>query len=155
MIENFQITEHFSFFEMTNSEEFPELVEENRKAIIHNSIMILNLQIVCLLLERLRKVYGRIKILSGFRYQKLNESVKGSLNSQHMKAEAVDFTTLDFNIEKLWDLEFNRDGIEPGEVDFPEIKPSEFHQCIWYPKKNFIHLSLPTGQNDGQILVKE
>ncbi|WP_232493024.1 D-Ala-D-Ala carboxypeptidase family metallohydrolase [Novosphingobium kaempferiae] len=54
---------------------------------------ILRLQYIChWVLERVRGQFGRsVKVNSGYRSKAVNDLVGGSVKSQHMKAEAVDF----------------------------------------------------------------
>jgi uncharacterized protein YcbK (DUF882 family) len=141
-MKDFNLSEHFTFYEMTDSHDHPELVEKNRIAACKDPEIISNLTKLChLILEPIRaQFYAPLKVLSGFRCLALNTIENGSKNSQHMRGQAGDFTLN--NIEAAWKL------LSMGHFGIT------WHQEIWYPKHHFVHISLPTGQNDGQILVK-
>ena len=90
MMKDFKITKHFSFFELTDSSEHPDLVEENRFQALKKLDILLDLCV--LVLEPVRLVLNSpIIVDSGYRSIKLNKAVGGSLTSQHPKAEAADF----------------------------------------------------------------
>jgi hypothetical protein len=87
-MDNFQLSEHFSFFELTGSGEHPGLVEDNRidaQAYIHS------LSDVCkILLEPVRAQFGPVVVTSGFRGKALNAAVGGAATSQHALGQAAD-----------------------------------------------------------------
>lgn len=138
MIKNYQITKHFSFYEMTNSTDYPKLVELNRKIVLTD---LTKLEKTCKLLEEVRLITGTpIYVLSGFRCKMLNEKVGGSKHSQHMKAEAADFRCELPSETAMLFRNINKSNIK-------------YHQLIYYPKKLFIHISTPTGSNDLQAFI--
>lgn len=62
-----------------------------------------NLNTLIEVLDIIREAYGGpITISSGYRCKSLNDAVKGSTNSQHMKGEAADITCKDN--KKLWNV---------------------------------------------------
>lgn len=138
-MDNFPLSEHFGFYEMTNSAEHPDMVEGNRRAA---RAYLRNLRVLCeALLEEVRDEFGvPVVILSGFRSPELNAAVGGSVNSQHMRGEAADFTVPGLVMARVFAW-FKLSGLI-------------WHQLIYYPDRNFIHVSLPTGHNDGQVIVK-
>jgi uncharacterized protein YcbK (DUF882 family) len=78
------------------------------------------------ILQPLRDHYGKpITVNSGYRCKRLNEAVKGSVNSDHMKGMAADITGL--NARELYD--------SATLLNLP------FKQLIYYPDKNFVHIS--------------
>jgi zinc D-Ala-D-Ala carboxypeptidase len=108
-------------------------------------------------LQKLRDfIFRKIYVCSGFRCKELNDRVKGSANSQHMKGQAVDFTVQDFADPKGLKFIFDwcEHNLEYGQLIF-ENPPG---------RKPWIHLGLPReGRNptayyfDGKkyVLVKE
>ena len=86
---DFRLTEHFGFFELTRTDkaEYQEL--NRRKAVC----CVPQLKLVCVTaLEKVRTHYGRPVIVhSGYRCFELNKAVGGSANSQHMLGQAADF----------------------------------------------------------------
>jgi len=88
------LTEHFSYEEMTDTNHV-EFLNENRK---QGGPFVPNMVQVCGRLEKVRKFFNCPVIVdSGFRYPALNAHVKGSSNSQHMTGDAADFKLRDFN----------------------------------------------------------
>jgi hypothetical protein len=78
-----------------------------------------------------------IKISSGYRSPQLNKMIKGSLSSQHCKAEAMD--------------------IKIGAKGFNFIKDKlEFDQLIWEfgndEEPQWVHVSYKKGRNRKQVL---
>ena len=143
MTKNFKITEHFDFFDMTNSVKYPGLVEENREHMLRNPAYIVNMTKLCILiLEPMRKlilsIYDDVlTIESGYRFSVLNKKVGGSELSQHLVAQAADVYWR--SIADSW-----KRVLAMLEVHFA----FKYHQWIWYPKKNIIHVSLPVGRGD-------
>src|SRR5690606_30372631 len=72
-------------------------------------------------------------ILSGYRSAALNRAIGGSRTSQHMRAEAADFTTA--KLRGLFrDLVVGRSLLVPC------------GQCIYYPSRQFIHVAIPSAK---------
>ncbi len=89
-----RLTEHFSFEEFVKTS-FTDLQDENIKQAAN---YIDNMMAVATELEKPRGFLAKpVIILSGFRFDKLNERVGGVPNSQHKTAAAVDFTVKDFS----------------------------------------------------------
>ena len=137
---DFNLSKHFTFFELTDSKEHPELLEENREIAQHYKDKLTRLCVS--MLEPIRaKTKTRIYVSSGFRCLELNNDVNGSNNSQHMKGEAADiYAAIPSYI--LFDTIQNMitDGLK-------------WHQLIHYPNQNFVHTSLPSGYDDMQIMT--
>lgn len=131
------LSEHFRLSEFTYS-----------RVAIENGIdntpppeVVQALQALCrLVLEPLREKAGGqpMHILSGYRCAELNRRVGGVVRSQHLTGEAADVYMV--SLRRL--LQVLR---LPG--------APEFDQAIFYPKRNFIHLSYSlSGRNRKQIL---
>ena len=86
-VKNFQLTEHFSYDEMTRS-------EWARKHHVDNTpdeLQLAALINLCRTLgEPLRQRFGPIRVNSGFRSAAVNEGVGGVGNSKHLTGEAID-----------------------------------------------------------------
>lgn len=84
---NYQLTEHFSYNEMTRS----AWAERNNVDNTPDALQLLALENLCRkLLEPLRQEFGPIRINSGFRCPLVNEGVHGVGNSKHLSGEAAD-----------------------------------------------------------------
>ena len=85
--ENFMLTPHFSYEEMTRSEWAQRHGIENRP----DELQLLALFNLCQKLgEPLREVFGPIYVNSGFRSETVNTGVHGVGNSKHLSGEAMD-----------------------------------------------------------------
>lgn len=148
MIPNFKLSEHFNFYELTNSDDHPELVKLNRIYLMEHPQLLVNM---VLWLERdiepLRVFLDTLmRIVSGFRFPLLNIKVGGSETSQHPEGEAIDFTCPEIkNLRTVYDALVNR------EIDII------WNQLRYYEpvfigttmiKSDFIHISKATGTND-------
>lgn len=88
-----QITLNFTWREFSQSQKALELGIDNTPP----DTLKRNLEWTAAGLERIRAALEfPITITSGYRSKELNEAIKGSVNSQHCKGEAVDFTCRDF-----------------------------------------------------------
>ena len=144
---DFKLSEHYSFFDLTNSDSYPDLVQENREyaeQATGTGVKIMdNLERCANMLEVIYAESGEVpQVLSGLRFGRLNRAVGGAWNSLHKIGAAVDFTLYNYDIfkmfQKIWEL-----GLFP------------FHKLIYYKGRYFIHVSLPTGSGDNTALVKE
>jgi zinc D-Ala-D-Ala carboxypeptidase len=87
------MTEHFTENDFLQS----RIAEERGIANIPSEDVRKALAFTAAAMERLRACLGfEVKILSGYRCYALNQAVGGSLHSQHMKGEAVDFICPEF-----------------------------------------------------------
>ena len=85
--ENFMLTEHFSYNEMTRS----AWAERNGVDNTPDALQLLALENLCqVLLEPLRQQFGPILINSAFRSEAVNYGVHGVGGSKHLSGEAVD-----------------------------------------------------------------
>jgi len=138
-MQNFNITKNFTYNELTKTRQKKHLLDINReKGIEHLDKM----RLLCYyFLEPIRTRYGLpVIITSCFRCLLLNNAIGGSLSSQHLKAEVADFYVKGYPLNKVFDY------ISTNLI---------FGQLIYYIDKNFIHGSLPTLKNNGQILIFE
>jgi hypothetical protein len=84
---DFQLTEHFSYHEMTRS----MWAEKRHVDNTPNSLQLAALENLCRrVLEPLRRQFGPIRINSGFRSERVNEGVHGVGQSKHLSGEAAD-----------------------------------------------------------------
>jgi hypothetical protein len=128
MIKDFHITPHFTFYEMTNTQQ-RDLLHKNREEALK---YIENLKFLCEnVLEPLREFLNSpIIITSGFRCPELNNRIGGSSRSYHMKGLAADFILPHTTREELFEV-FNRIAFE---------KPVSFDQLI-FEMGSWIHIS--------------
>jgi hypothetical protein len=141
-MKNFNISSHFTYYELTNTKDHPDLLVENREW-FSTEPYLSRLQHACeYLLENTRDDVDRpIIVTSGGRCQKLNKAVGGVPTSQHLFSRhldgAFDFYVPGMNIadvaETIWFGGLN------------------FYQMRVYTKWNFIHLGMPRPQNNMQV----
>lgn len=96
------LTEHFSFDELTGSSSHPELVALNRrKAASYMD----NIQLVANQLEILRHSIGDLPITvrSGFRCEELNKAVGGAKRSGHLSGLAADIVANGLSVKELFE----------------------------------------------------
>jgi hypothetical protein len=93
------------------------------------------------LIQPMRDAIGPIRISSGYRSPKLNKAIGGSSRSQHSKAEALD-------------LQFWEKGVMNNKVIYDWVLESgvEFDQMINEFDYSWIHISLKSRENRGQVL---
>ena len=98
-------------------------------------------------LDPIRERYGSpIRVSSGYRCKKLNDVVKGSKTSQHMKGEAADLVPIDGDTRRLFYL--IKEMIDNKEISCGQL--------IWeYGTKKapkWVHISIETDKKHNQIL---
>ena len=92
-------------------------------------------------LDRLRGEWGRpIIVTSGYRCKELNAAVGGTRNSQHLKGQAADIVSDDFEAFRRFVHRWCKDN--------------EFDQCIFEHGggREWIHISYVEGRNRRQML---
>lgn len=122
------LTENFFAEEFAVSASFPELVRPVPGEFIPNVKRLAGI------MEKARPHVGPMKIISGYRSELLNRMVDGSPTSQHVRAEACD-------ISVALPLELFRFFVRNAEKFRGELG-----QVIYYPKKSFVHISLPSSR---------
>ncbi len=86
-IEDFKLTEHFSFYEMTDTQ-VPGELDNNRRSAMN---FLNDLKHLCYTLEFIREMVGcPIIVNSGYRSHTVNKAVKGAVNSAHLYGKAAD-----------------------------------------------------------------
>ena len=100
-----------------------------------------NLKLLCdKVLQPLRIEYGLpITVNSGYRCPRLNDAVKGSNNSDHLRGMAADITGKD--VKMLYDLAIA--------LNLP------FRQLIYYKSRNFVHISYNKYDIKKQAWINE
>ena len=97
---DYQITENFSFYELTNTSHVG-LVEENRK---YAEGLKDNLNLLGILLQDIRDVIGKpITISSGVRCPELNKKVGGVPTSRHTQGLAADIQVKGMSAMEVFD----------------------------------------------------
>ena len=97
---DYQITENFSFYELTNTSHVG-LVEENRK---YAEGLKDNLNLLGILLQDIRDVIGEpITISSGVRCPELNKKVGGVPTSRHTQGLAADIQVKGMSAMEVFD----------------------------------------------------
>lgn len=137
---DFRLTENLWLHEFAVSEDYPELAklitftEQDALKAFYLSATIL---------QPIRNRYGIVKNLSGKRPPALNQRVGGAEHSDHLwngSSCADDFTLPEGNLKDCYQWIQN-------------AMPFAFGQLILYPKKNFIHVSLPTPKHWGEHFI--
>ena len=111
---DFRLTEHFTFFELTRTDR-AGLQELNRRKGL-SCMPELKLLAVAVL-EPIRAYYGKPVIVhSGFRCPKLNTLIGGSANSQHMLGQAADFHVSGVPLEDVFAWLWHESSIPFGQL---------------------------------------
>lgn len=96
------------------------------------------------ILDVVREEYGSaVYVSSGYRSEKLNAAVKGSIKSQHPKGEAADIYAKD--TKRLFDT--CKRLIEEGRISVGQLIDENNY--------SWVHISLPTLERNNQILHKK
>jgi len=91
-------------------------------------------------LQPIRDKFGVVNISSGYRDREYNKKVGGVENSQHIKGQAVDFTTPNANLKEVFEW------ICAGGIGFDQV--------IFETKNTqWIHLSFNLANNRGQAFT--
>jgi uncharacterized protein YcbK (DUF882 family) len=137
-----QLTRNFNSKEFVTSTLHPELLAEIKL----NDQDILKLFYICrILLQPVRDIFGRVRILSGKRSLRLNNAIGGSPSSDHLYTRdtpkcAVDFTLLNASTDEVF-------------RHLRDTRAGTFGQLIYYPFNNFIHISLPNESRLGEVHI--
>lgn len=140
-MENYQITPHFSFYQLTETNE-DDLQEENR---VVSSLIRNNIAKTASLLEDCRDIVGPFRA-SCYRCPILNKRIGGKSNSQHLRGEAADIVPWADVFESAFDKL----------VKAAKAKYFLFGQMIYEEDSPCIHISLGAPWRDpakcGQIM---
>jgi hypothetical protein len=142
MINNFKVTSNFSYYELTNTKEHPDLLNDNR---VHFAIQPYIGRLTCAteyLLENTRdEIDCPIIVLSGGRSPELNKAVGGVQTSQHL---------------------FERHNDGAFDITVPNMAIGAVAEAIWfsglsffqmrvYVNRNFVHLGMPRAKDNRQV----
>lgn len=113
-IKDYQLTEHFSYREMTQS----AWAERNHVDNTPSKLQLAALVNLCNKgLEPLRREFGPIRINSGFRSPRVNEGVHGVGNSRHLRGEAADIYVPDRQTGRAY-YRFLKEHVEVDQLLF-------------------------------------
>ena len=107
-----QITKHFTLRELTTTD-IEELKEKNYE---EGRLKLYELCKVAVLLEAvLLLLNSPMTITSGYRCVEVNNAIKGSKMSQHLRAEAADFIPLKLSAQEAFDM-IRKSDIKYGQL---------------------------------------
>ena len=107
-----QITKHFTLRELTTTD-IEELKEKNYE---EGRLKLYELCKVAVLLEAVRLLLNSpMTITSGYRCEDVNNAIKGSKTSQHLRAEAADFIPLKLSAQEAFDM-IRKSDIKYGQL---------------------------------------
>ena len=107
-----QITKHFTLRELTTTD-IEELKEKNYE---EGRLKLYELCKVAVLLEAVRLLLNSpMTITSGYRCGDVNNAIKGSKTSQHLRAEAADFIPLKLSAQEAFDM-IRKSDIKYGQL---------------------------------------
>ena len=130
--------EHFTLDELIHSDTADRLGIDNSPT--SDAIQCID-DLVTNVLDRLRSEWGRpIIVTSGYRCKELNAAVGGARYSQHLKGQAADIVSDDFEAFRRFVRRWCKDN--------------EFDQCIFEHSgcKEWVHISFNRGRNRKQVL---
>ena len=132
------MTEHFSFNELTDSKNHPELVVANR---VSAQAYLKQLKYVAATLEEIRAVLGvPMAVTSGFRNPALNRAVGGSQTSGHTLGLCADFKPIGMEVKEAFKL------IKENKHLCPSLK-----KCIYENIKGSQWLHIESKTEAGQF----
>ncbi len=161
MTENILLSEHLDLYEMTNSDDHPDLVELNRELATESlPVMWALRKWAGEIFEKVREILGGHPrhIGSGFRCAKINNATPGaSIYSQHRNGQAGDIEMDAATQEQLLAILIPEIHVRKQLKSLKKLVipldnlPLRFHQLRFYPSRGFVHIGLETGYKDGQI----
>lgn len=121
------LSKNFTLRELTKTDTgLPNVPDEKHKAFL--------LLLAIFILQPIRDRHGPLTPNSGFRSlrvnRKINKGKGGSLTSQHLEGQASDIVPLAADFIEVYRWIVKESGLD-------------FGQCIVYPGRGFIHISLP------------
>jgi len=137
-----QISKHFTFNELTHTNH-TQFLRRNR---LMGERYIRTLRLIAnYILEPVRAIFGvPVLVSSCFRCPDLNDFIGGSKNSQHLRGEVPDFEVKGIPCKEVFDIIRIKPHIKYGQLILESAGSVEW-----------IHCSLPTLENNGQILIFE
>lgn len=129
----------FEWKEFNVSKERPDLVQKQMLTRMDKKVIRLGTQMI---LDPVREKCGKpVVILSAKRGDVLNAAIGGSDTSDHLSANAADFFVRNMEVQQVFCMMMS--------MYLP------FRQCIYYPKKEFIHVSwnIPGKEYKRQVLI--
>jgi len=139
-MKDFQISKFYTYFDLTNSQNHPDLVDQNR---VEGIAFIPQIQETAQrILDPLCEIYGKLTVTSFFRGETLNKRVGGHPRSRHTMGLAGDITR-----RNLSDFQATRIAIVLLKLGI------KFHKFILekHDHKTWIHIS--TGTNLKRLLL--
>lgn len=144
------LTKHFSTAEFAVSESYPQeaakILFSKHDVFKAHLLATLYGEPVRAYISSVEGVECGLRVLSGKRSEALNALVGGAEDSDHLfrnECAAFDITFLTNTRERVF-LAYK----------FLANSPTMFGQLIYYPEKNFIHVSIPSKKHFGECLVK-
>jgi len=140
-----QLTQHFSFEELTTTSH-SNLLAENRTLAEQEPVLSNLTDLAVSILEKVRLKLGvPIKVNSGYRSPAVNKAVKGAKASDHLTGRAADITLGSAQKNKL---------LFDTLVKMAEDKEIEIGQLILEQpgSSSWVHVSTPTKTRKGQIM---
>ena len=135
-----QLTRNFSLQELTKSDTAIRKGIDNEP----NADQIYKLKPLCeKILQPVRDHFGRVKVTSGFRSADLCVAIGSSVNSQHAKAEAVDFEVIGVDNAEVAD--WVKRNCETDQLILEFYTPGE-------PNSGWIHASYIPFQPRAQYM---
>jgi hypothetical protein len=155
-MDNFKVSAHFNFFELTKSKDHPELIQGNREYFAREPFLgrlILGAEYALegirseinnpAILKKYRKAEIPLMVNNGGRFPELNSAVGGATASQHLfgraNSGAFDMYSLSIPANDLGKIIMDS-GLR-------------WHQLRIYVNVNFIHFGMPLGWGDGQVAI--
>ena len=143
MDENEFLTDHFTLREMLYSYTCTRLGMVNR--VEEPELIVGRLRTLCQrVLEPLRKQFGPVTVISGYRSECLNFVVRGVTNSQHCKGEAADLLTPTKKLARQY-FDFIRKNLEFDQLLLEQSKKTGH---FW------VHVSY-TERRPNRMMVRE
>ena len=135
-----QLTRNFSLQELIKSDTAIRKGIDNNP----NADQIEKLKMLCEnVLQPVRDHFGRVKVTSGYRSPELCVAIGSSINSQHAKAEAVDFECLGVDNAEVADWVYL--NCQTDQLILEYYTPGE-------PNSGWIHCSVTEGTPRKQFL---
>src|SRR3990167_2916779 len=151
---DFKLSPKITYFDFTQTNH-KDLIAKNREV---GLLFLDTLKVLANTIEKLLPLIGELDYHSGFRYNLLNKRVGSSDRSQHLKAEALDFSRRGPDTEKSVKTLFEdtlraliETAIPFGQLIMEQQESRDYGRDYW------VHLSLGSPYRDlakcGQVLT--